>query len=390
MEKDITPELLSAIEKEIEDRIAKSKVIQEAKKLLFDNKSSYNTASDLAGEVGDIIAAVFKEKLSSDVLPNGKMYYNIADKILNKIMGDAYKDIANYAAAVQTQLNKNVGIGLKGIKPGAEQDRIDGIIKKVSHADSYDDVAYMLNEPVVNYCMSVVDRTVKANSEFQAKAGIKAVIKRISTGHCCEWCNAIAGTYEYPDVPKDVYRRHRFCRCMVEYNPGNGKRQNVHTKKWIDLDKKGKINIRCSISSKTDFRKNDYSLIDETRNNLIPNENTEKIIQGRQNKHRKGSNEYKTLQATLNKKGEFGPSTVTISDNDILELVDKYKGSGELRISNGKWMRVETILDNDVIIGEAVNNLNGKAVETDVFKIHYGDDGVHISPDYPSKKRRKK
>lgn len=28
-----------------------------------------------------------------------------------------------------------------------------------------------------------------------------------------------------------TYRRHRYCRCTVEYDPGDGKRINVHTKK---------------------------------------------------------------------------------------------------------------------------------------------------------------
>ena len=47
----------------------------------------------------------------------------------------------------------------------------------------------------------------------------------------------------------------------------------------------------------------------------------------------------------------------------------------------------EVIVTNDKIIGVVVDNRNGNSAETSVFKIHYANDGIHIVPDYPSKKR---
>lgn len=35
-------------------------------------------------------------------------------------------------------------------------------------------------------------------------------------------------------MPADVYRRHERCRCRVEYDPGDGRRQNVWDKKWTE------------------------------------------------------------------------------------------------------------------------------------------------------------
>ena len=77
-----------------------------------------------------------------------------------------------------------------------------------------------------------MDDTVQKNADFHAKAGLRPKIIRRSSGHCCEWCNQVAGTYVYPDVPKDVFRRHDNCDCIVEYYPGDGKKQNVWTKEW--------------------------------------------------------------------------------------------------------------------------------------------------------------
>ncbi len=78
---------------------------------------------------------------------------------------------------------------------------------------------------------SVVDASISANVNFQGKAGLTPKIVRKATGSCCKWCMALAGTYSYPDVPKDVYRRHDNCCCVVNYDPGNGKIQSVHSGK---------------------------------------------------------------------------------------------------------------------------------------------------------------
>ena len=66
------------------------------------------------------------------------------------------------------------------------------------------------------------------------------------------------------------------------------------------------------------------------------------------------------------------------------------KGTGEVKYNkDGEWDRKETILDNDLEVGVVVNNMTGKAVPTTVFRIYYSDRGIHIAPDYPSKKKRR-
>ncbi len=65
--------------------------------------------------------------------------------------------------------------------------------------------------------------------------------------HCCEWCSALAGSYRYPDVPKDVYRRHENCNCTVEYDPGSGKTQNIWTKAWTSSENSDILEDRSTI-----------------------------------------------------------------------------------------------------------------------------------------------
>ena len=111
--------------------------------------------------------------------------------------------------------------------------RIEGIVDKVSDAEHFSTVEWVLGKgPITNFVQSTVDSKIKANLEFQGKAGLPAKVVRKSRGYCCEWCNSLIGEYEYPDVPPDVYRRHDNCNCIVTYYPGDGRKQNVHTKAW--------------------------------------------------------------------------------------------------------------------------------------------------------------
>ena len=125
------------------------------------------------------------------------------------------------------------------------------------------------------------------------------------------------------------------------------------------------------------------------RNEVIPAMNTETVAP-RQDIHRQGTKMYLDRQAQLERKGQYGPPYLTISDEEVLELVAEFKGTGKISLNSktGEWNHQETILSNDKIVGYVVNNLTGKTVETTVFKIHYSQNGIHIVPDYPSKKKK--
>lgn len=138
-------------------------------------------------------------------------------------------------------------------------ERITGIIDRLADADNYEEVAWLLNAPVENIALSVVDDTMRENAEFQYKAGLPAKVVRtaepISTRTTtrktkkgvktitykvpCKWCRTQAGTYTYPNVPKDVWRRHLMCECTIEYTPAGGGRVDTlrgRGKAWEQID----------------------------------------------------------------------------------------------------------------------------------------------------------
>lgn len=233
---DVAPELIDLIKKEFEKEYKNNTKIKELLKKIADGSATYEEANLYAGEVGECLASVYDKCLSSEVLPDGKMYFNIAERVLGETLREDYKRVADYSEKVQKQLNEKARIGLNPVIPGINEDRVSGIINKVSTADNFDKVKWVLQEPIINFSQSIVDEFIQKNADFHYKSGMTAKIERKLAGGCCDWCARLAGTYNYKDAPKDIYRRHAYCRCIVIYNPGNGKYQDVHSKKWWDRE----------------------------------------------------------------------------------------------------------------------------------------------------------
>ena len=108
-------------------------------------------------------------------------------------------------------------------------DRTQGILNRASDAPKFSGVRWILGDGVLtNYMQSYVDDTMKRNAEFQSRAGVSPKIVRKSPTKCCPWCDALVGEYKYPDdVPDMVYHRHDNCNCIVEFYPGDGRKQSV-------------------------------------------------------------------------------------------------------------------------------------------------------------------
>ena len=170
----------------------------------------------------------------ADILPDGRLYWNIADRVVRPLLEEDYARIADAAAAAQQALNRQARIGIAPQRAVLDADRVNGLLNKLAEAERFEDAAWALAEPVRTFSRMAVDDVLKANVDFQGRAGLRPRVVRIAESGCCKWCSALAGTYDYPHVPKDVYRRHERCRCRVEYDPGEGRRQNVWNKTWTE------------------------------------------------------------------------------------------------------------------------------------------------------------
>lgn len=229
---DIAPELLARIEQEFEEQFKSDPLLADLAAKLEAGTATHAEAYEYAGRVGEILTDAYQHNIVSSSLPDGKLWYNIANRVITPTMENNYDIISKYVTDVQTNLNKAAGLGIKAMPPDMDvSDKIQGIVNRVSSEESYDDVKWILQEPVKTFGRNVVDASISANVDFQGKAGLTPKVVRKSSGSCCKWCMSLVGTYTYPDVPKDVYRRHDNCRCTVNYDPGSGKVKNIHSGK---------------------------------------------------------------------------------------------------------------------------------------------------------------
>ena len=222
---DIAPELLEKLRKSFSEKLNKNKKIDKILSTIREGNPTYEEVNDLSIQVGDILAEVFQENLSADILPDGRMYYNIAKRTIEPMMINNYDIVTDNAAIVQELLNKQAGIGIKAQVPPLNQSRIDGIIDRLDEEELFDNIKWILDEPIKNFTQAIVDDVIEKNTEFHEELGLVPSVTRIVQGDCCDWCREVAGTYKAPNIPDDVYRRHRFCRCTVEYDPGDGKKK---------------------------------------------------------------------------------------------------------------------------------------------------------------------
>lgn len=257
MAEDIAPQLIEDVTAEFHKLYNSSDTVQALLKKVQQGTATFAEAQAYSLEVSRLIGRAYAAHVSSAALPNGKMYYNIASRLIPSTLDENYKLVSDYSVRVQQALNADAGIGLKAQAAEQNRDRVDGLVDMVSNADQYDDVSGKLLSAVENYSQNVVDETIKANAGFHYRAGLRSKIIRKAERKCCAWCSGLAGEYDYPNVPDDIYRRHENCRCTVLYNPADGSKdlQNVHTKQWKSAEEYDKIKNRKSIGLLSDNKR---------------------------------------------------------------------------------------------------------------------------------------
>ncbi|RSJ59147.1 hypothetical protein D8811_00855 [Streptococcus gordonii] len=250
MEYDVLPAILQEVQERFESDFGKSEIVRNAFETLKAKKATYKTANEFAIEVGEILSKALRASLIADKLPDGKMYYNIAQRLLSDVLGRNYEIISGYTRDVQKKLNTDAKISLKVQVPELNQDRIAGIVNRLASEENFEDVSWLFGEPIVNFSQSIIDDSIQKNAEFHHKSGLQPEIVRKSYFHCCDWCQEVQGSYKYPRVPRDVYRRHQRCCCTVDYDPKSGKVKDIWSKIWRKTDESDKIEARKDIDGK--------------------------------------------------------------------------------------------------------------------------------------------
>lgn len=241
---DVVPQLAKKLKRGFESGVGNNIEIQRLQQKIRYRNGTYADAEEIAKEIGSELSKTFEKNLSSTVLPDGKMYYNIADRAVRPLLEESYTMAIHEAMEVQRQINEKAHISISVQKPVIDKDRVEGIINSLSNAEQFDNIAWLLEEPLINFVSQAVTDVVRDNFEFHGRAGLNPKIIRTAENKCCDWCRSLAGTYRYPVENRDVFRRHQRCRCSVIYDQGDGFRENVHTRQQLTSAEQSKTTER--------------------------------------------------------------------------------------------------------------------------------------------------
>ncbi len=408
---DIGAELLEKIRAYFKKKCQGDAYIQSVLGKVAAGTAQMEEISLLSQSIGFRASQAISEFVNVAALPDGKMYYNIADTILSGVLKDNYEIINSAAAECQRALDRKMGINIEPQRAPYPAERVQAVAGAASAPDiSEEKMVRRMTSTVENITQSFSDDYVETNAKFRSEAGLECYIIRIShntMGSCCKWCDSLEGKYLYPDdVPKDVYRRHDRCHCTVTY-VNNRRGQNVWRK---DLGFRKLTDTETEFIKQTGFKKPwmaDYNIgsgiiksgfktphisaeereqmkimgmkkpqrLDIAGKSGIIEDEIRKgnikldINHEKQAKHIKGCPEYID-----------GRSYLTISEDKAQKIINEKSGTGSLVYDRkGLWKNKE-LIDCDEIIGVDINKSTREETSTDKGTIHYSKSGTHLVP----------
>ena len=181
---------------------------------------TYGVSMKLASKIGEGLGKVlikYAPELSVDDL-------ELAD-ILPKALGLDQAQVTTACKQVQEAMNKQAGLGVKYKEPKFNMDKALGLADEVRGVTDFEPIAQKFVEQVQNFSESVVDDSIYTNAGTLANAGVKALIVRTAEATACDWCDEVAGTYDYFEVKdkgNDVWRRHLGCHCDIDFSIDRG------------------------------------------------------------------------------------------------------------------------------------------------------------------------
>jgi hypothetical protein len=199
------------IRQELIDAMSDREELWEWIRRLDDGVGTYEEVNRIAEMAGDRISL--------------KVASSYSDELLDAYMRAGHDIVSMVGAQAQQNLNDAAHIGIKPMKTKYPKARTDSLMQEIAEAEA-EAVPKLVSDSIPTLMMTMVDDLVRYNMDFQAKAGLKPIIKRTWSGSYpshdtkhTDWCHDLAGEYEYGKEPKNVYARHRGCRCRVEYYP---------------------------------------------------------------------------------------------------------------------------------------------------------------------------
>ena len=234
MAPDPVNELKNAIAAAFSENLRQDAFIQEFWKKVQerDNGLTLEDVQKYSEHLGEAASKALRDTVGANALTDERFKQEIASRLIRPMLEQDFDDIQATANTVQKIHDESDGIGLNGLSADFPEDRAAGLVEKLSGSENVEEARKYLGEPIVNFHMHGYDSWVHTNAKFRAEVGMTSRIIRRGHFGMCAWCAALVGTFEYDEdsMPRDVFRRHKYCKCVILFSSGRGKVQDVHSK----------------------------------------------------------------------------------------------------------------------------------------------------------------
>lgn len=134
---------------------------------------------------------------------------------IEKGLRKAYAETAYYSKSVQSNLNKDAGIGMIPRESHIDDERVSNFMEKLASGEA----SWLIGKDAVeNVSRSAVQDTIQTNARIQKKAGLKTyIVRHEGAGGCCAWCRSMVGRYIYGEQPKNFFQVHKDCTCWIDF-----------------------------------------------------------------------------------------------------------------------------------------------------------------------------
>lgn len=131
MAADIVPELYTQIHADFDAKIHKNKIVKTFRSRLKKKKADAKGVSLYAAELGKCAAYALTQNLTQENLPDGKLYWNIAERTIQPILEECHQMVMAAASEVQRQEDEKEGINLKPIESDFPVYRVRDFMNKL-------------------------------------------------------------------------------------------------------------------------------------------------------------------------------------------------------------------------------------------------------------------
>lgn len=240
---DIAPELYRKINADFTTAVRNDGTI---KTLVTKGNSKPLTQKELttiSTRLGKHASDAFKKTLTVEALPDGKMYWNIADRTIRPVMEQIYNTNNLLESNALRLKDKAAGVNIGVVKGADPTARINEIIQFTLDSKTAEELSNALNLPVTTTALDFNDDFMEANAELRDKMGFKQVITREYDGvglangrRPCNWCIGRSGTYYSYQEAKDAgaFERHTGCGCTIDWST-NDEVNNDEYNSSVDL-----------------------------------------------------------------------------------------------------------------------------------------------------------